>query len=219
MSSDLKFVTVVVGLALVAVAGFFIFGRQATPSDAPIEPAVLEDAGQLVRPDSPVRGPADAPVTIVEFADLQCPACQAAKPTILSVLEKYPTQAKLVFRHFPLSSIHVHADRSALAAEAAKNQGKFWEMYDKLYDTQDQWSALSKRKIGEFLQNIAKDSGLDLTKYDADAASSAARDIIARDLADGDALGVSATPTFFVNGQQISGTSALESAVAAALAQ
>jgi len=217
MSSDMKFVSIVVGLAVVALVGFFIFGKKASPSSTPIEPAVLTDAGQLTRADSPVRGPESAKVTIVEFADLQCPACKAAKPVILSVLENNPTTVRLVFRHFPLSSLHQHADETALAAEAAKNQNKFWEMYDKLYDTQDEWSVQSKRKISGFLKNIATGLGLDGTKYDTDKASTAARDIVARDMADGDALGVTATPTLFVNGQKIEGTNALEAAVAAAL--
>lgn len=217
MSSDMKFVSVVVGLAVVALVGFFIFGKKATPSNAPIEPATLSDAGQLVRGDSPVRGPADAKVTVVEFADFQCPACKAAKPVILSVLETNPTQVKLIFRHFPISSIHIHADETSLTAEAAKNQGKFWEMYDKLYDTQDEWSVVSKRKIGEYLQDLAKDLGLDVDKFNGAKTDQVARDIVARDLADGDALGVTGTPTFFVNGQKIGGTNELEAAVAKAL--
>ncbi len=217
MSSDMKFVSVMIVVAIAAIAGFFVFGRNGAETNGPIEPAVLTDAGQLVREDSPVRGPADAKVTIVEFADFQCPACKAAKPVILSVLEKNPTTVRLVFRHFPISSIHQHADQTALSAEAAKNQGKFWEWYDKMYDDQEAWSAQSKRKITEFLTQIATDLGLNTETFTTDAAAAATRDIVARDLADADALGVSSTPTFFVNGQKIEGTSALEAAVTAAL--
>lgn len=217
MSSDMKFVSIVVGVAVLAVVGFFIFGKKATPSNPPIEPAVLTDAGQLIREDSPVRGPEGAKVTIVEFADFQCPACQAAKPVILSVLENNPTTVKLVFRHFPISSIHIHADETALAAEAAKNQGKFWEMYDKLFDTQEEWGTVSKRKIGDFLKTLATDFSLDVDKFSTDKDGEAVRNVVARDMADGDALGVTGTPTFFVNGQKIGGTNELEAAVAAAL--
>ncbi len=216
MSSDMKFVGVVVGLAVLAIIGFFIFGKNTTPSNAPIEPAELADAGQLTRADSPVRGPADAKVTIVEFADFQCPACKNAVPVVEEVLAKYPTQVKLIFRHFPISSIHQHADETSLAGEAAKNQGKFWEWYSKMYEKQGEWSVQSKRKITEFLANYAKDLGLDSDKYNADKTSSAARDIIARDLADADALGVDSTPTFFVNGKQLSSITDLEAAVAEA---
>ena len=216
MSSDMKFVGVVVGLAVLAIIGFFIFGKNTTPSNVPIEPAELADAGQLTRSDSPVRGPADAKVTIVEFADFQCPACKNAVPVVEEVLAKYPTQVKLIFRHFPISSIHQHADETSLAGEAAKNQGKFWEWYSKMYEKQGEWSVQSKRKITEFLANYAKDLGLDSDKYNADKTSSAARDIIARDLADADALGVDSTPTFFVNGKQLSSITDLEAAVAEA---
>lgn len=219
MSSDMKFVSVMVVLALAAIGGFFIFGRNTAETNGPIEPATLADAGQLVREDSPVRGPADAKVTIVEFADFQCPACKAAKPVILSVLEKNPTTVRLVFRHFPISSIHQHADETSLSGEAAKNQGKFWEWYDKIYDDQDGWSTQSKRKITEYLTNIAKDLGLNTETFTADKTASKARDNVARDLADADALGVDSTPTFFVNGQKIEGTGSLEAAVAAALGQ
>jgi protein-disulfide isomerase len=217
MSSDMKFVSVVVGLAVLAIVGFFIFGKNTTPSDTPIEPSTtLTDAGQLVRSDSPVRGPADAKVTIVEFADFQCPACKNAVPVVEEVLAKYPTQVKLIFRHFPISSIHQHADETSLAGEAAKNQGKFWEWYGKMYEKQGEWSVQSKRKITEFLANYAKDLGLDTDKYTTDKTNSAARDIVARDLADADALGVDSTPTFFVNGKQLSSVNDLAAAVAEA---
>jgi protein-disulfide isomerase len=85
---------------------------------------------------SPVKGPADAPITIVEFSDYQCPFCARSEPLVKEALAAYPTQARVVFKHFPLTSIHPNAMPAALAAAAAQQQGKFWEMHEKLFANQ-----------------------------------------------------------------------------------
>ncbi len=92
--------------------------------------------------NSPVRGKTGAKVTIVEFSDFQCPFCQRAKVTMDQVLKEYADQVQLIYKHFPLSSIHQHAQKTAEAAECARDQGKFWEMHDVLFDTQNDWSPI-----------------------------------------------------------------------------
>lgn len=90
--------------------------------------------------NSPAKGPAAAPVTIVEFSDFQCPFCTRVNPTIAQIMSQYQGKVKVVFKHFPLVSIHPKAQSAAVASLCASKQGKFWEFHDKLFETQEQWS-------------------------------------------------------------------------------
>ena len=110
-----------------------------------------------------IRGKADAPVTLVEFGDYQCPACGAYYPIIEEVLRRYPDKVKLEFHHYPLIQVHPHALKAAKAAEAAGEQGKFWEMHDKLYQNQPIWSRSSNAEA-QFLA-YAGEIGLDANKF------------------------------------------------------
>jgi len=92
-----------------------------------------------------VRGPENAPITIVEFSDLQCPACRSAAPLAKAVLEKYPDQVRLVYRHFPLVTIHKYAQVAALTSEVAAEQNKFWEFHDLVFENQAEWSSLGSQ--------------------------------------------------------------------------
>ena len=173
--------------------------------------------------DSPQRGPADAWVTIVEFSDFQCPYCGMAEPTVEQVLALYPADARLVYKHFPLSQ-HANARPAANAAECARAQGPafdgyFWEMHDLLFANQGTLGAAS---LAGYAAQIA---GLDAAAWQAcfDARQLDAR--VQADLDLGRSLGVSGTPTFAVNGQPLVGAApldtfkaAVESARAAAIA-
>ncbi len=143
--------------------------------------------------NSPIKGPQDAPITIVEFSDYQCPFCSRSEPLIDQVLRAYPTQVRLIVKHFPLTSIHPHATGAARAAVAAQKQGKFWEMHELLFTNQ---KALSP----EHLKNYAEQLGLDMEQFEADIRSPEVKSLVEEDMRLAQQTGVRGTPTVFVNG-------------------
>jgi len=151
----------------------------------------------------PSRGPDDAPVTIVEFSDYQCPFCGRAEPIVEQVLARYPDSVRLVYRHFPLDSIHPQARPAAIAAVCADAQGKFWEFHAKLFTSQRD---LSAEKLTEFANEVE----LDLAALDVCRESEEAAEIVAADYAAGQAAGTTGTPAFFVNGIKLTGARPLE---------
>lgn len=203
MSNETKILTGigVVTAAVIIIAAFTLGGK---PSQTTNQSSTVSDtaAKLLVRKDSPVTGPANAKVTIVEYGDFQCPACGAAYPIVKQIENNYKGKIKLVFRNFPLQ-VHPNAPTAAEAAEAAKAQGKFWEMYDKLYSNQNAWSD-STNPIDIFSQ-YAKDLGLNVEKFTQDVRSKKYASVIQQDMNDGNALGIQATPTFFVNKEMVVG--------------
>ncbi|RKG92030.1 DsbA family protein [Corallococcus terminator] len=160
---------------------------------APAEPAVQKvDVG-----NAPVRGPAKAPVTIVAWSDFECPFCSRAVPTLEQVEKAYEGKVKIAFKHQPLP-FHQHAKLAAKASMAAHEQGKFWQMHDKLFANQ---RALDRESLEKYAQELKLDmakfkSGLDSDKFDAQ---------IDADMATGSALGANGTPTFFINGRTLVG--------------
>jgi protein-disulfide isomerase len=144
--------------------------------------------------DSPVKGSANASVTVVEFTDFQCPWCKRSQDTVKAVEQAYGTQIKLVDRMFPLTQMHPRAMPSAEAAFCAKEQGKYWEMRDKLFASQ----TMSDDDFKQF----AKDLGLKEKKFGQCLADHKYDTAIQADMADGQRYGVRGTPTFFVNGMQ-----------------
>lgn len=147
--------------------------------------------------DSPVKGPADAKVTIVEFSDFECPFCQRGANTIEEVLKAYPNDVKVIFKNLPLP-FHQNAKPAALAALAAGKQGKFWEMHDVLFQNQ--------RNLGEeFYLQTAKDLGLDIEKFKKDLADESLAKQIEADEAQARKLGITGTPGFSVNGVMVRG--------------
>jgi protein-disulfide isomerase len=152
---------------------------------------------------APVRGAADAPVTVVEFSDFECPFCKQTRPTLKQLLERYPGKVRLAYRDFPLDSIHPQARRAAEAARCAHDQGKFWEYHDVLF-TQSPQLAL------EDLRHYAGQVGLDVTKFDSCLAAGVHKAAVQRDLDEGNRLGVTGTPAFFINGRALQGAQPLE---------
>jgi len=146
----------------------------------------------------PTRGPAGAPIEMIEFSDFQCPFCLRAFPTVRQVLDTYGTRVRLVYRHFPLPN-HPNARPAAEAAECAAVQGKFWEYHDRLFADQ------SKLSDGD-LKKTAADIGLDATKFNACVDSHETRSAVEADVAAGTEAGINGTPAFFVNGRLISGS-------------
>ena len=160
---------------------------------------VLDDAITLRTLGSPVKGPADAKITLVEFSDFQCPYCSKAVTEIDATLKAFPKDVKLIYKQFPLSDIHSHAMLASQAALAAAAQGKFWPMHDKMF-------ADNHNLTRENMQKWAQEIGLDMKRFNADLESPAIKSQIARDLADGEQAGVEGTPTVFVNGKHYNGS-------------
>jgi protein-disulfide isomerase len=146
-----------------------------------------------------VQGPEDAPVTLVEYGDFECPYCAAAHVIVKKVQEIMNDQLRFVFRHFPLTQIHPHAETAAEASEAASAQGKFWEMHDLLYENQPLLDP-------PHLVAYADELGLDLKKFARQLEEGAYRERVREDFLGGVRSGVNGTPTFFINGVRYDGS-------------
>ena len=146
----------------------------------------------------PALGPETAPVTIVEFSDFECPFCLRIHPTIKQVMDDYDGRVRLVFRQFPLVSLHRNAQKAAEAALCADDQGQFWEMHDAMFDNQRELDVAS-------LKLRAAELGLDEEAFGSCLDSGEFADQVATDVAAGRALGVSGTPALFINGRYLSG--------------
>jgi len=147
---------------------------------------------QLPVNNSAVKGAKNAPVTITVFDDFQCPYCARLVPTLEQVLAAYPTQVRLVYKHFPLS-MHKFANQAAIASIAARNQGKFWPMHDQLFAN---YNKLNDAKIRELAESV----GLDMARFDKDVANPALQQEVAVDMQLGAKAGVRGTPAAYING-------------------
>lgn len=156
------------------------------------------DEAKLVRSYSPVFGKDDAPIVIVEFSDFQCPFCKESFSVVRAMLSKYGDQVQYVYRNFPVDSLHPNARMAAEAAMCANEQNKFLEYHDRLFINQNN---LNK----ENLLNYASQSGLDVTLFTQCLNSAKYKQQVEQDLADGVALGVRATPTWFINSHKKEG--------------
>jgi protein-disulfide isomerase len=164
------------------------------------QPKVAVDA------TGPSKGPASAPITIVEFSDFECPYCVKAEPTVKALLAKYPEKIKLVYRDFPLP-MHSRAPKAAEAAHCAGDQGKYWEMHEKLFANSEKLELAN-------LKAYARDLALDGTKFDRCLDSSEKASLVEKNKKAGEEAGVSGTPAFFINGRPISGAQPLDAFVA-----
>ncbi len=143
-------------------------------------------------------------VTLIEYGDYQCPYCGEAYPQVKKLTTDYASKITFVFRNYPLSTLHPNAKAAAAAAEAAGLQGKYWEMHDKLYESQNDWSSLATDKRTAMFVSYAKEIGVkDTNKFTADMASDRVNKKIDFDLALGNKFGVTGTPTFELNGKQV----------------
>ncbi len=166
--------------------------------------AISLEAPRLTVADAgrPARGPADAPVQIIEFSDFQCPFCFQAHPTVAKVLSTYGDKIRFVYRHYPLPN-HPNARPAAEAAACAAEQDKFWPYHDRLFENQSKLSAPD-------LKQHAAALGLDAAKFGACVDSHKYSDLVDEDMAAGEEAGVSGTPAFFVNGRVLGGAQPFE---------
>lgn len=152
-----------------------------------------------------VFGKADSPVLLVEYGDYQCPGCGQVYPTVKEISEQYKDQIGFVFRNFPLSSMHPNARAAAAAAEAGGLQGKYWEMHNIIYENQSGWQSVSAQDRTDLFVGYGTQLGLDGDQLKKDMASTQVSQKIDFDMAIGKQAGVHATPTFYLNGQEIEG--------------
>jgi protein-disulfide isomerase len=202
----LALIAIVVVVAAVAGAGYYRKSVQG------VRKGSANADGPLVRPDSPALGPADAPVTLVEFLDPECESCGAFSPTVKKILKDYDGKVRLVVRYMPF---HPNSALAATVTEAAGEQGKYWEMQEMLFRRQSEWgeihghgpqvsaAAARREPPGVLFERYAAELGLDVGRVRAAVAERRYAQKIERDRRDGQSLGVSKTPTFFVNGRQL----------------
>jgi protein-disulfide isomerase len=152
---------------------------------------------------APVKGPAMAPVTIVEFSDFHCPFCKRVNPTLDQVVAQYGDRVRIVFRDYPIDQLHPGARKAHEAARCAHEQGKFWAYHDVVFDK-------APRASADDLKTYAKQVGLDLAAFDTCVASGKHVAAVKKDVEEGAQAGVIGTPAFFINGRVLSGAQALE---------
>lgn len=191
-----KWFWVILVLAVAALVGVFAIANRNNSTETTNQP----DPTVIVEQDH-VKGQADSRVVLVEYGDFQCPACAGFYPLLKQAEQEFGDRVSFVFRHFPLSAIHPNAFAASRASEAAGAQGKFWEMHDILYERQSEWAQDSnaQKKFREYAQEL----GLDSNQFNQDYGSNQTTERINQDINKGKAQEVSATPTFYLNGQKL----------------
>jgi protein-disulfide isomerase len=155
--------------------------------------------GLDIRPDDHIQGPSDAPVTLLEYGDYECPYCGEAHPMVKQLQRTFDGNMRFIFRNFPLTSVHAHAEEAAEAAEAAGAQGKFWEMHDRLYEHQDE---LAHPQLIAHARRL----GVDVEQFEDELDRHVYMPRVREDFMSGVHGGVNGTPTFFINGVRHDGS-------------
>lgn len=197
MTSKKLTVAILAAAALTAfILGVFIYQRSVQESQ---EKKVAEQASRLVRMHSPVFGPQNAPVTVVEFFDPACETCRAFYPVVKNLLKQYPNEVRLVIRYAPF---HHGSDEVVKLLEASKLQGKYWPVLEMVLAAQPMWADHANPNV-EIAYKAAEQAGLDIGRALADARAPAMEAVLKQDVEDLTALEVTKTPTFFVNGRAL----------------
>lgn len=189
----------------VAVLGglvYFSNSNRVNVSDVNVDAvqAASEKSGNIA---DHVFGKSDSKVILIEYGDFQCPGCGNAHPTVKALTEKYKDQIAFVFRNFPITSKHPNAKAAAAAVEAAGLQGKYWEMHNRVFESQSSWGNLDANQRGGFFEEYASELDLDVEKFKNDYASESVNQKISFDQAVGKKAGAEATPSFRLNGQPV----------------
>lgn len=195
MKTETVVFTSILSLTVVLLAvGIFLLNKTSPKTLVNNEVYQIDySKGQRIGSDS-------AKVKLVEFSDFQCPACKGAQPFVEKLIAENDSNFQFIYRHYPLSQ-HINAKAAAAAAEEAGVQGKFWEMHDKLFETQEKWEGLASPN--DFFGNLAKELGLDENRVKDAITGNKFNDIIQEDLNDGNSYGLNATPTFYLNGKKL----------------
>jgi len=182
-----------VAIVLVSVLGLIkLSGSSNSPSAINVPPVSKSDI---------TRGDPKSKITLIEYSDFQCPACAAYYPIVKQLFAEFGDKIYFAYRFFPLTSIHKNAMIASQAAYAAKLQGKFWEMHDMLFETQTSWA--ESDNAADTFTAYAKKLNLDVNKFQKDMNSDEAKNYVADSQNQASSIGVNSTPTFFVNGRQI----------------
>ena len=189
-------IVIIVAVAVAAGAAVYLSRQPDEPATTSATPTHVDIKG-----GGHLRGPENASVTLVEFGDYQCPSCGAYHPLVKEVLNRYPQQVRLEYHHFPLITVHPNTMLASQAVEAAGDQGKFWEMHDAVFEHQNDWAG-SPNPEPIFI-TLATSLGLDINKFMQGLRSPEIQQRILKDVERGQAAKVEATPTFFINGEQI----------------
>ena len=206
---DRRFLAII-GIIVVGFFGVLLFGNHKSDNGG--------SSGNAAQATNHVEGKLDSKVTLLEYGDYECPVCESYFQTVQQVQQKYNATVKFQFRNLPLLQIHPNAVAGARAAEAADMQGKFWQMHDLLYSSQNwnEWSTASKPDT--FFRTYAQELGLNVNTFMSDFASSAANDRIQADLgAFAKTHQQEATPTFFLNGKYIANSKLVDAGGAPSL--
>ncbi len=187
-----QFIGVIVVIVLLFIGVFALTGNKSNGS---------KNSGSTGTLTQHVEGEGQDKVTLVEYGDYECPFCGQAYPVIKQVQQDLNQQITFQFRNFPLTSIHQNAFAGARAAEAAALQNKFWQMHDALYENQSQWSTSSDPT--PFFNQYASQLGLNVTQFKTDYSSDKVNNLINADMSEGNKLGITGTPTFFLDGKQV----------------
>jgi protein-disulfide isomerase len=203
---------------IVALVGFITIGAGTMLYRAkrPVASTISEEKsiGKENQEPTHVRGPAQAPVTLEEFGDFQCPPCGMISVPLLEIEKDYGPKLRVIFRNFPFPN-HQHALEAAYAAEAAGLQGRYWEMHDLLYKEQSNWSNAPDAK--QLFVSYAKILGLEMDRFETDMAGPTAKARVTADQERGKSLGVNATPSIFINNQGLPPKSLNPTALRAAI--
>lgn len=189
-----------IAVLAVLIGGLWALVATVNNSPSPLPPTQIANLPEVSDSDF-VKGEKSAKVTLIEYGDFECPACAAYFPLVKQLSSEFGKDLIIVHRFFPLTNIHKNAMIAAQAAYAAGLQNKFWEMHDKLYENQNDWTNLSDPRDAFF--EYAKELSLDLPKFKTDATSSSTENFIKDAQRNAISIGVNSTPTFFVNGVRI----------------
>ncbi|MCC7543559.1 DsbA family protein [bacterium] len=194
------FTLIVVGIIVFAVRAATNPANDAKPEDTQSPSVALSEEDKAALKEGQIYGSSDKKIVLTEFADFQCPACKFYEKTVEELRNTYKDQLTVVFKHYPLyPSPHKNAQVAAYASEAAAKQGKFWEMHDKLFETQDDWSELDDPK--ETYITYASGIGLNVDQFKSDYDNKAGEGDIRRDKDFGTRLKLKGTPTFYLDGK------------------
>jgi protein-disulfide isomerase len=198
---------VVGAIVAVAVGAFWLMYRGGGSEEDTTDTPQVTSPDEVTTEDH-VKGAENAIVTIVEYGDFQCPACGSYQPIVKQLADEFSEDLRVVFRHFPLNSIHRHAQIASQAAEAAADQGYFWEMHDILFERQEDWSNV--RDPRSLFVEYADELTMNTEQFEAYMNSDAARDTVKANYDGGFAAGIDSTPTFYINGDKVSNPQGLE---------
>lgn len=194
---------IIFGVAVVAIlAGLVMFSRQGSVNVDNVNNAAVRTSGDKNSEIADhVFGQPNKKVVLIEYGDFQCPGCGTFHTNFQPIMDDYKDKITFVFRNFPITTIHPNARAAAASAESASLQGKYWEMWNALYNKQNDWNSLASDQRDQYFETLAQGLGLDMNKFKSDVTSNKVSTKINFDQSLGKANGVTGTPTLFLNGK------------------